>query len=383
MRFLGAAGIPKGLTIGGPAGTNPNFTVRTTANWVGLAQQVSACETAQPGQAYVRIHVEVSTANLTGPQVIDTVVVPEASQTVDGTGSATVAVVDQMGAPVSDVAVRALDPVQPTNAFTLTTGSDGCLFLPSLKPSASLAVSVSRAGFVPSTPTGAAQTLQITAGSVARSTFELAAQATITFTAGDPEHPLPLALPMSWQVNTTGAAVTTSTADAIVTGLWPNTNGFSAWAGACTDANPSFYGATRQGFAFIAGKTTNAAVSAVPMKVRGLPADTVVTAKYAGADAACTNLEINLGRTNEVGVLLTALPYGDWTFDAAGETQPLIEPLVPTVDGTAHVVVWVNFTLADLDAPSSTATPTGSATVTATPTATPTVTTTPTPTATP
>ena len=361
MRFLGAASIPKGLTIGGPAGTDSSFTVRTTANWVGLGQQVSACEAAEPGQAYVRVHVEVTSANLSGPQVIDTVVAPEGSQTLDGTGAATVAVVDQLGGPVSDVVVRALDSIQPTNAFTLTTGSDGCLFLPGLKPTGSLSVTVSRTGYVPSTPTGTQQTLQVTAGSVTRSTFELAAQSTIAFGTVDEVHALPSAMPVSWQLNTTGSSPATSNAGGVVTALWPNTNGFTSWAGACADSNPAAYGVTRQSFAFIAGQTTHAALLAVPLKLRGLPAGALVTGRYAGSDAACVGQTVALGAAGELGVLRIAMPYGNWTFVTPGQTQALTSALEPTPDGSPLDEVVVNFTLADLDnpSPSATATPSG------------------------
>ena len=67
---------------------------------------------------------------------------------------------------------------------------------------------------------------------------------------------MPPLVPVSWQVNTTGAAVNASTSGAIVGQLWPNTNGFSAWAGSCTDANPTAYGIAHQSFAFIAGQAT-------------------------------------------------------------------------------------------------------------------------------
>lgn len=362
LRFLGAELIPEGLSLGGPIGTDPAFTVRTTANWVGLSQSVSACVAAQPGQSYVRVHVEVSSANLTGPQVIDTVVVPDSGATSDGTGGATVAVVDQLGAPVSDVAVRGLDAMKPTNAFTLTTGTDGCLFLPGLAPTGSLLVSVSRSGFVSSTPTGTAQTLLVTAGSVTRSTFELAEQSSISFASSVETHPLPPLIPVSWQVNTTGAAVTTATAGAAVSSLWPNTNGFSAWAGSCTDANPTGYGVAHQSFAFIAGQTTTAALAVAPVKLRGLPADAPVTALYAGNDPACAGQSFAIGRSDAVGVLRAALPYGNWRFQTPGQAQALLAPLIPPLEATPPAEVIVNFTLAELDNPTPAPSPSGTAT---------------------
>ena len=55
------------------------------------------------------------------------------------------------------------------------------------------------------------------------------------------------------------------------------------------------------------------------------------------------------------------MPYGNWTFVTPGQTQALTSALEPTPDGSPLDEVVVNFTLADLDnpSPSATATPSG------------------------
>ena len=88
------------------------------------------------------------------------------------------------------------------------------------------------------------------------------------------------------------------------------------------------------------------------MRLRGLPDDTVVTARYVGPDAGCATTTVDLGRSNNKGILKVGLPYGDWEFTAKTETVQLDEPLVPGPDGLPPEPLTVNFTLADLDNPS-------------------------------
>jgi prepilin-type N-terminal cleavage/methylation domain-containing protein len=360
LRARGTSAITIGLTEEAPDGTDPDFVVRTTANWVGFDQTASACAAAEPGQAYLRVRVEVTSPTLTAPQVLDTVIQPDATQTPSGTGAAAISVIDQVGEPVSDVTIALADAAHPQNVRTYVTGVDGCIYLPDLVPTANLAVTVSHAGpppHVPSTPTGTQQTVQITEGGLARPTFSYAPAASIVFAGRDEEFPLPGDLPVSWQINSTGEAVQESALGATVTGLWPETGGFTAWAGTCSDADPAALSATRQAFGLVGGGSTTARLASGPVRLRGLPADTPVTAEYVGPDGACALTSIALGRSNDKGILKVGLPYGDWRFVAEDETVRLDEPLVPAADGTPPEPVTVAFTLADLDNPSPSPSP--------------------------
>ncbi len=360
LRALGATEIPIGLTYGGPVGTDARFTVATTSNWIGLGQQQSSCEAAEPGQAYVRVHVEVTSADLAAPQVIDTVVAPNGTTTVSGTGSVAIAVVDQAGLPVSDVIVQAADSVHPANSFEYVTGTDGCIFVPNREPSASLRVTVARPGFVAPTTTGTTQTLAISAGSVTRSSFEYASAASIVFGSADADFPLPNAMPVTWQLNSVGATPSNSTAGSTITGLWPATTGFTAWAGRCTDSDPQAYSATRPAFAFVPGQATLAAFDVQRVKIRGLPASEEVRAVYAGPDPACSGLEFPVGNSNDVGILRISMPWGTWRFQAGGVTETSAA-FTPVAGGATADVVTVAFTLASLDSPSPTPSTSGTA----------------------
>ena len=382
LRSLGTSAIPIGLLEGAvppgqdatrvdPALLDPGFTIRTTSNWVGFDQTTSSCAAATPGQAYLRVSVEVASRNLGVPTTIDTVIFPNTTTSQAGTGSATIAIIDQVGRPVSDTVVQGTDPLNPSNSFALTTGSDGCLFVPNLTPSGSLAVHVSRSGYVSATPTGTDAVLQISADSVSRSSFKLAAAATLRFGGEDQDYPIPGGLPVTWQFNSTGASATAAVVGTPVSGLWPEPAGVSAYVGACTDADPLSYSLARQAFPLDAGGTTVATLRGAPVRLRGLPADTLVRATYSGPDAACAVTSIDLGPSNDRGIVRVTLPYGDWTFSADGQTQVLGSPLAPLGDGTAPPTVTVSFTLADLDnpcpSPSGTASPSPSGTASPSP----------------
>lgn len=369
LRAKGTARIPIGQSTGGIAGTNANFTVNTTANWVGIGQTESSCAAANPGQDFLRVTVEVSGPNVSVPQVADAIVFPDATVDTGATGAVAISIVDQVGNPVSGVTVTATDQMHPTNAFSLVSGTDGCLFVPRLTPSSSLAVAVARQGFVPSTPTGASATMAVTKQAVERKTFHYAAASAITFASLDGDYPLPARLPVSWQLNATGNPVQPTTLDATITGLWPLPTGFTAWAGGCTDADPQSYSAARQSFALSAGATTTAQLAAAPLFLRGLPAGESITAHYIGIDGACAPPDFVIGRTDSRGQLNVGMPYGRWQFTAAGETVQPVDPLTP--QAAAAGALRLDFTKANLDGLGPTPSPTPSTSIVPSPGATP------------
>jgi prepilin-type N-terminal cleavage/methylation domain-containing protein len=370
LRRLGTSGITLGLTTTAAPGISADYQVRSTAQWVGLGQQSSACSAAQPGQAYIRVTVDVSSPDLAAPVTVNSIIAPPAAPSEAGTGAAAISVIDQIGAPVSDVVIRGVDTTHPTNGFTYTTGDDGCIFVPGLTPSTSLVVSISRGGspaYVSMTPTGTSQTVSISASSLARPTFYYAPAAGITFGGDRPEFPLLAGFPVSWKLNDTGASVNRSAVGQTVSNLWPSTAGFTAWAGDCPDADPTAYGGTRQPFDLVAGADVATVLDVRPVKLRGITADTAVTAKHVGGGTGCTDTAIPLGKTDAKGILKIGLPNGTWQFTAKTETQEA----GPLAAGDEETTV-VNFTLADLDNPSPSPSPTGTGTETATATPTPT-----------
>ncbi len=357
LRQRGAALVPVGVSTTAPQGTSTRFTVRTTSQWVGLGQgTASACQAATPGQAYLRVAIDVSSPDLRGPQHVESVIIPEPGQgpgagITGPTGAVAIAVADQNGQPVSDVVVSGTDTAVPLNAFSVTTGSDGCVYLPAMRVSGSLVVTVAKAGYVASTPTGRTQTVQVSSGGLARVGFSYAASSNVAFTSGVPGFALPGAAPITWQPNATGSVATVVTTATPPTGLWPATSGFSAWMGKCTDNAPSAYGTSAPSFAFTAGGTSNAGIVGSPLILTGITPTLPVLARYAGNDSTCAGSTIDLGRADALGTISTLVPFGTWTI-VAGTQSLSTGRLTPTTTVTPLIFTLYSPTASPSASPS-------------------------------
>jgi type II secretion system protein I len=202
-RISGAEAVPLGLS----ERRISEFTVRTSANWVGVDQQVSACDAISPGRDFLRVSVEVSGRSLAAPQQIDGVIPGVDPQ--DASGAMTVFVGDAYADPLSDVTITGTDPFHIGNNFRVVTGPDGCVFLPDLEPSGSLQVSVQRqiggVSLIARTPEADRQQVQINLDEVSRVSFELALPAGVRFESPDAPYPVPDGIEVSWKQLTTGS----------------------------------------------------------------------------------------------------------------------------------------------------------------------------------
>jgi hypothetical protein len=309
----------------------------------------------------------VTSPYVVGPSIVDTIIAPDAAASSAGTAAAAISVDDQHGDPVSGVTITAVDTTYPQNSFTHLTGADGCLFVPQLKAPSTLNITISKPGYVSSTPTGTTAAVPLDKDSIAKPPFLYAPAAAIDFAGSLTEYPLATGVPVTWQVDVTGSTVHVGAIGTAVTGEWPSPSGFTAWAGDCADADPEVYGAARQPFDFVPGDQVQAVLDVRPVKLRGLPADTVVKVKHVGG-TGCTTSLFTVGTTNAKGILKLSLPNGTWQATAAGETQPL-GLLAPPPSGSTESVTLVSFTLANLDLPSPS--PSGSGSPSPSPTVTP------------
>lgn len=368
LRTLGAANITPGLTYAQPPGTPPGYSVETSAQWVGIGQAVSSCEAASPGQAYLRVRVAASSPELGAPAVIDTIVTPDTAGDFEGTAAAAISVVDHQSTPVPGVSVTSLDAMHPENSFTYLTGDDGCLYVPGLTAGGDIDITVSKSGYVSSTPTGNLGSASLDVGSLAKPTFLLAPAARVEWSSDLPDFPLAAGTPVVWRLNETGAVTATGAVGTAVTGQWPTISGFTAWPGACPEADPEASSAARPSFDFIAGGTTSAALDVRPVRIEGLPPGVSVTARSVGS---CVTPDLVVGVANENGVVRAGLPSGTWRFVATAqgttETVDLAGPLAPPAVGSEEVVTDVVFTLANRLAPSPTPSVSGSSTPTVQP----------------
>lgn len=353
MRDLGPSAITIGQVTTEHTSSQGTFTVSTTSNWVGLNQVADSCSTATPGQAYMRVHVEVVGEGLGAPQVSDTLVAPPDDAPAAAVGAVAVKVVDALDEPVSGVTVAGRDLVGGST-FSYVTGPDGCIFVPNLTPSASWQLSVNRSGFVGSPDSPTTQIKQVLVGQSTPVTFEYAEAAALTFASPAEDYRIPGGMPVSLTMDSSTITTVAPAAFPATTGsLWPAPAGYQAWLGSCNDADPASAIAPRTtsvpraAFATTAGVTTRANLQGAAVKVRGLLADTAVRVRH-GAEATgrcLTTTTYDIGTSSAKGVVRAFLPYGRWTFVVPGT------PDITVVLDPAEPEPVVSFPLSNLDVP--------------------------------
>jgi hypothetical protein len=143
--------------------------------------------------------------------------------------------------------------------------------------------------------------------------------------------------------------------------LFPASDGFSAWAGTCADADPegeqpgtggAYWDGGQRADPLEAdgGSTTvgTVAVKSATITVlgpAGVPAVGVAVVATHAADSMCATGETHaLGTTGAGGVLTTALPYGHWTLSVTGRIPATSYPQL-VLDPTSVVAP----TLIELD----------------------------------
>ncbi len=108
-----------------------------------------------------------------------------------------------------------------------------------------------------------------------------------------------------------------------VTGLWPFPDGYSLWAGTCNLNDPAASGGTRADpVKPRPGQTVTAPVVLKPVKLTmnddedgGPIANTEAIATIINI-SGCNEQQFELGRTDENGLIKSALPYGQWRVSA-------------------------------------------------------------------
>lgn len=398
QRELGTDLITIGNTTTSTTTPEGVFTISTTSNWVGLNQATGACEAAAPGQAYMRVNVEVTGATISEPQVSDTIIAPSDDSSLVDTGQIAIKVADERANPVSGVTLQVRNVAAAGATSTFITGPDGCVFVPKLAPSASWQVTINRGGYVPRVVNGTSATGAVVAAQTTRMSFEYAAASSMEFTPATIDFPIPDGIPLSTGLDPLAILpVAVTTYPKTVSGLWPSVGGYQAWLGTCVDADPASFAAPRTSstnrtwFPVTPGAKTTAPLGGATVRVRGLPANALIRITHAAeATGNCATAKVyDIGRTDSQGVLRVQLPYGQWTFSsgaAPGANQVVtLEPApaaapspsatptpTPTPSATGIPVdpkgaqVTVSFPIANLDVPSPsptpTATPTGSGT---------------------
>jgi prepilin-type N-terminal cleavage/methylation domain-containing protein len=347
-----------GQTAGQPLVVdNTPYTVTRNIEWLPAGSGQSACD-GGAGVTYPSLEVQVTVTwpvmSGVAPVVNTTILTPPKNTLNSSTGFVSVKVLDATGTPSSGQVVTLTGP---GGTFSDTTGGDGCAVFASAT-TGTYTANLNQTGFVDNYGnTSASKTVALGAGTLSQLTFNYDRSATLTVTMSTTSgFALPTTLPQVTLGNTglqpagfkyvpTVAATTT------ITGLWPYlSDGYTSWAGACTQADPAASGGTRNPAVIVAaGGSGTATVTLAPVTVTvknaiGLPVTGVTLTATPSNTATCASTEnpLTLGVSNASGVLATSLPAGAWTIKATGKTAlvswPVTPVLLPTSAPTAIAV---------------------------------------------
>jgi hypothetical protein len=277
-------------------------------------------------------------------------------------GHIAVKVMGGTAAPLLGVPVHVTGPGYDAN---LVTTADGCAFFAFVPPE-TYTVALGSVGYVDrqGSPT-ASQVTGVSSGATSSIAFDYdqAASLTLTLTAPD-GGTFPADLPVS--LGNTGLLPTGSKPFAgtgsvrTVANLFPYSDGYSVWAGSCSDADPE--GEDGSGVAFWEGATRESVLETPPAGSASGPVP-LRTVQVSFVDLAASGQTYDVmavhppdngcpgGEQYTVatftgsGVADVALPYGTWTFEVADATPnsgawPAVT-IDPRIPGSSVVSVEV------------------------------------------
>jgi len=347
---------------GGTAGSNllvdnVPYTVTRNVEWLPAGSGKSACDGgAAITYPTLSVHVEVAWPAMGGvpPVESNTILTPKKGVLSSTLAFVGVKVLNNAAAAQSDLPVTLTGP---GGTYTDTTADDGCAVFALATPGTYTA-SLNTPGYVDfygaQAPT---KSVVVTAGSLSQVQFnyDKAAALTVALTT-QAGYALPTALPGLTLANTglqpsgvrslvsSGAATTVST-------LWPFTDGYSVWAGTCSQSDPATAGGTRSAAVVVnPGATGSTTASLAPVQVTARTAlgaalvnATVLAVPASTAGCLAPETSMTLGVTNASGVLMTSLPAGKWTLQIQSKSPsgswPSTATLLPTSGPTSVTVV--------------------------------------------
>lgn len=332
--------LPLGLVDRTESVDGVDYTVRRESEWVDNNSTTGPCDSNNADPQVLRVTASVFWPDMRGvtPVKSSTILSPPVGSYDPNSGHIAVKVMGTGAAPLAGV------PVSVTRTgFTrnLTTTSDGCAFFAFVPPDVSYNVTLGAVGYVDrqgnASPTQVAGVQSGATSSVAFD-YDQAASLTLTLTAPDGgSFPNGLSTVVgNTALAPTGTKTFTGTGPIrTIPNLFPYTEGYSAWAGSCADADPE--GKDGNGLAFWAGATRDTELQTQPggtasgtvnlptVQVRygdsAVSAGTVNVVAVHDADNGCpTGLQYTVATFNAAGQALVALPYGVWTLTVPGHT---------------------------------------------------------------
>jgi prepilin-type N-terminal cleavage/methylation domain-containing protein len=347
-----------GQTAGLPLIVDNNpYTVTRNVEWLPGGTGSSPCDggtTVTYPSLGVTVTVTWPNMGNVQPVTSSTVLTPSKNTLNSSLGFVAVKITNAAGLALSGQAVSLTGP---GGTFSDTTATDGCAVF-ATSTAGTYTASLNTTGYVDNYGNqSSSKTVPVTAGTLVQRAFSYDLAATLNVTMSTTSG---WALPTSWPwlslANTNlqpsgflykAASSPTTT----VSPLWPATDGYTSWAGACQQTDPAASGGTRNAAVVIApGGTATSTVTLPPVTVtvkKGLvlqPGKTVVA--YPVSTVGCTAVGtyengLTLGVTNASGQLLTSLPFGAWTIKVSGAspspTWPNTPVLLPTTVGTTLI----------------------------------------------
>ncbi|MGZ6887450.1 MAG: prepilin-type N-terminal cleavage/methylation domain-containing protein [Acidimicrobiia bacterium] len=342
-----------------------NFTVARNLEWVNASSSSGECDSSGGVPQVLRATVAVSWTNMKTVQPVrtSTVLSPPIGSYDANLGHIAVRVRDSGAAPLGGVPVRVVGSGYDETQTTTGTyaASPGCAFFGFLGPG-SYTVTLGTAGYVDRQgAVSPSQMVGVNSGQVASVAFDYDQASTLTLTVTGVNGGTPAAA-MAVSLGNTGflpagvKAFSGTGATRTLANLFPYTNGYTAWTGDCSDADPEgknssgvryWPSAVRDdAFEVDGGTTTVGTVAAGSVQVnynRASGSGTVTIVAVHGNDTLCPTgetLTLTTFSTN-TGSLLVALPFGTWTIKASGKTPVGSWPTV-SLDPTSTTTATAN-----------------------------------------
>ncbi|MCU1467258.1 MAG: hypothetical protein JWM72_3186 [Actinomycetia bacterium] len=370
--------IPQGQTVitSGQLVNGIQYTVTQDISLVGQDSSTSSCD-SPPGPntgQVLKVNESVTWPSMGGtkPVVQVSTLAPPVGAYSPSTGSIGVKVVDSTGANAQNINVQVAGPTTRTQQTT----AEGCAYFGFLDPGTYVASIIEGTGVGDQEAATPAQTRPISVGQTVSLQFAYDAPATISATLpspantpGAPPHPTGLSIGVantglqpSSQFTFPAAAGDTTTSPS----LFPFSNGYTVFAGNCTDNNPLGKDTSRNPFYPTAAPVpvnvdphSVAVPGTAPLYTLALhvqsslgpiagstPTVTETTSYPAPYAAVCTNgtgtgsaPTLGLVTLNATGDSVTGLPLGHWTITASCASNTANCSTSRSLTGT--VKVWV------------------------------------------
>jgi hypothetical protein len=263
------------------------------------------------------------------PVKSQTLLAPTAGSFDPSKGNISVQLRDRDAADLDGIPVKA---VGPSGTFTRSTTTSGCAFFPGLT-TGSYTVSLATAGYVDGQGTASpSQTVSVTAGATAARQFDYdqAAGLNITMTApngGTVPNALAVTLGNTHYPTPKYKTFTGTGTSRTIGNLFPYPEGYTVWAGECSDARPpNGTDDTIDGPVATEPGTNADYILQIPtMTVQVLRAGVPVpgVAVTAVHDSTCTS-SFAVGTTDATGRVQAVVPFGRWSFRVGTTTSSFI-----------------------------------------------------------